>query len=125
MTSGLGQGAHFMALPWVRDAVHHLLGFAPYPGTLNVTLQDPEMIAIWRQIQDGPALRLEPPPPEPCGARLFRTIVAPDVEAAVIVPDLTRHSESLLELIAPIHVRTRLGLRDDDRVMLQIRSRDA
>lgn len=122
VTTGLGQGARFMAIPWVRDAVRFLVGFDPYPGTLNVKLADPDMIAAWRQLQDGPALRLAPPSPEACGARLFRVTVAPGVEAAIIVPDVTGHGEATLELIAPVHVRNHLGLRDDDRVTLRVRS---
>ena len=105
VTTGLGQGAQFMAIPWVRDAVCRLIGFDPYPGTLNVKLLDAGTVAAWRQIQAGPALRLAPPPPEGCGARLFRVTVAPDIAAAIIVPDETGHAENLLELIAPIHVR--------------------
>ena len=120
MATGLGQGAQFMAIPWVRDAVRHLLGFDPYPGTLNVKLVDPDVIAAWRTIQDGPALRLAPPPPEACGARLFRVILAPDFDAAIVIPDVTRHGEETLELIAPVHVRRHLGLRDDDRVTLRV-----
>ena len=121
VVSGLGQGAQFMAIPWVRDAVRHLLGFDPYPGTLNVKLLDQDTVAAWRELQDGPALRLAPPPTEKCGARLFRVTVEPDVDAAIIVPDVTHHSEEMLELIAPVHVRSRLGLRDDDRVTLLAR----
>jgi riboflavin kinase len=119
VVSGLGQGAGFMAIPWVRDAVRRLLGFDPYPGTLNVKLIDPDMVAAWRKIQDGPALRLVPAPPEECGARLFAITMAPDIDAAIIVPDVTRHPEEMLELIAPIHVRSRLGLHDTDRVTLR------
>ena len=120
VTSGLGQGAYFMSLPWVRDAVRRLIGFTPYPGTLNVRL-DAEMIAVWRRIRDGHAIVLAPPPTEPCGARLFPVVVAPDVEAAVIVPDVTRYGEDLLELIAAVHVRSRLALRDRDSVTLRLR----
>ena len=109
-----------MAIPWVRDAVRGLIGFDPYPGTLNVKLVDADMVAVWREIQDGPALRLAPPPPEDCGARVFRVTVVPDIDAAIVVPDLTRHANDTLELIAPIHIRNRLGLRDDDRVTLRV-----
>lgn len=116
--SGLGQGAQFMALPWVRDAVRRLVGFDPYPGTLNVRLVDPAMVAAWRRIREGPALRLAPPPPETCGARLFRVVVMPDVAAAVVVPDVTRYGDDVLELVAPVHVRRRLGLQDGDLVRL-------
>jgi riboflavin kinase, archaea type len=121
VTAGLGQGAHFMSVPWVRDAVRRLLGFTPYPGTLNVRL-DPDMTSEWERMQDGRAIVLAPPSGETCGALLVSVVVAPDVEAAVIVPDVTRHGKNLLELIAPVHIRSRLGLRDDDPVTLEVRS---
>ena len=119
VTTGLGQGAQFMAIPWVRDAVRGLISFDPYPGTLNIRLLDAEMLRVWRWIVDGPALRLAPPP-ERCGARLFPVVVAPDIDAAVIVPDVTRHGDGVLELIAAVHVRGRLGLKDDDHVTLRV-----
>ena len=120
--SGLGQGAYFMSLSWVRDAVHGLIGFAPYPGTLNVRL-DSDAVAVWRRIKDGPAVVMAPPPPETCGARLFPVLIGAGVEAAVIVPDVTRYGDDTLEVIAAVHLRSVLRLRDDDRVSLQIHAR--
>ena len=108
-----------MSLPWVGDAVRRLIGFTPYPGTLNVRL-DPEMADVWRRIQDGPALVLAPTPAERCGAKLFPGVMAPDVQIAVIVPDVTRYGDDVVELIAPVHVRSRLGLQDDDPVTVEI-----
>ena len=124
VTAGHGQGAFFMGLPWVTEGVRGVLGFVPYPGTLNVRV-DSDTVSIWRQIRDGQALVLAPPPPETCGARLFPAIVDPDVEAAVIVPDVTRYGDDLLELIAAVHLRSRLGLRDHDRVTLRLRATPA
>jgi riboflavin kinase len=118
VASGVGQGAHFMGIPWVREAVARLVGFPPYPGTLNVRLVDPAMVDAWRTIRDGAALVLSPPSPETCGARLFRVVVTPDVDAAILVPDITRYGIDTLELVAPVHLRTGLGLRDADRVTL-------
>ena len=118
LTSGLGQGAQFARLEWVRHAIRRMIGFDPYPGTLNLRLVDADMLVAWRRILEGPALLLTPPPPERCGARLFPVVVAPDVRAAVVVPDVTRHGEDVLELVAGVHVRSALGLRDDDRVRL-------
>ena len=120
VTSGLGQGAYFMGLPWVRDAVRQFVGFTPYPGTLNIRL-DGDAVGQWRRIAEGRAVVLAPPPPETCGARLFPSVVGPDIEAAIIVPDVTRYGDDLLELVAAIHLRSRLGLRDDDMVTLQLR----
>jgi riboflavin kinase len=118
VASGLGEAARFMALPWVQEAIRGLAGFDPYPGTLNVRLVDPDMVLAWRRVREGPALRLTPPP-DWCGARLFRVTVTPDVVAAVIVPDVTRHGDDLLEVVAGVHVRSRLGLSDGDLVTLR------
>lgn len=121
VTPGLGQGAYFMGLPWVQEGVRRLLGFAPYPGTLNVRL-DREGLAVWRRVRDSGAIVLAPPPPETCGARLVPTSIAVDTEAAVIVPDVTRYEEDLLELIAPVHIRSRLGYGDGELVTLRLRT---
>jgi riboflavin kinase len=120
VTSGLGQGAQFMGLPWVRDVIRRMTGFDPYPGTFNVRLVDPSMVAVWRRIRQGPGLRVDPPAAEQCGARLIAVVVAPDVAAAVIVPDVTRHGDDVLEVVAGVHVRRLLGLRDDDPVTLRV-----
>ena len=119
VTSGAGQGAHFMALPWVRQSIRELIGFDPYPGTLNLRLTDPEARTTWRHLRLGSSLTLTPPEPESCGAKLFSVLVTPDIPAAVILPDLTRYEDDVLELIAATHLRTRLILHDDDRVTLQ------
>jgi CTP-dependent riboflavin kinase len=118
LASGLGQGAHFTRLEWVRHAIRRMIGFDPYPGTLNLRLVDAEMLLAWRRIREEPALLLTPPPPERCGARLFPVVVAPDIRAVVVVPDVTRHGDDVLELVAAVHVRSVLGLQDDDRVRL-------
>ena len=122
--SGLGQGAYFMRLSWVQEAVRRLIGFTPYPGTLNVRL-DADELAVWRRIRDGHAIVLASPPSEPCGAQLVPIVVTPEaeVEAAVIVPDVTRYGDDVLELIAATHLRSGLGLRDHDRVTFQLRRR--
>jgi riboflavin kinase, archaea type len=111
VTSGLGQGAFFMSLPWVCEAVRRLAGFTPYPGTLNVRLV-PDMIGSWRELRRRGGLVLQPPPDQPCGARLYPVVVAPGIGAAIIVPDLTRYGDDVLEVIAPIELRGRLGLQD-------------
>ena len=120
VTSGLGQGAYFVGLEWVRTIIQELIGFDPYPGTLNLRLVDVETCLAWRGIRAGPALLLTPPPPEQCGARLIPVVVAPDIPAAVVVPDVTRYGDDMLEIVAAIHVRSRLGLQDDDRVTVRV-----
>jgi riboflavin kinase len=116
--AGTGVGASFMSLEWVRHGVAQIVGFDPYPGTLNVRLVDAEMIERWREIRRRHALRLTPPPSETCGGHLVPVVVSGDVRAAVIVPDITRYGAHVLEVIAPVHLRSRLWLRDHDTLSL-------
>lgn len=115
--SGVGEGARFMSLDWVREAVRDAVGFDPYPGTLNVRLADGEALRRWREIRQAAGLRLQQPPTAPCGGRLFPVVVA-NVQAAVVVPDVTRYGDEILEVIAAVHLKGRLGLRDGDGVAL-------
>jgi len=111
---GVGQGAYFMSLAWVREAIRGSLGFDPYPGTLNVRLANPEMLQRWRDVSKRRVLILAPPAPETCGGQLVPITLPSDIGAAVIVPDVTRYGDDVLEVIAAIHLRSRLGLVDGD-----------
>ena len=120
--TGLGQGGRFVALGWVRAGVRRLVGFTPYPGTLNVRLDPGEPRRRWRAVRRRRAPELTPPRAGGCGARLIPLLVAGRVPAVAVVPDVTRHGHQVVEVIAPGHLRRRLGLRDGDRVRLVVPS---
>jgi riboflavin kinase len=120
VVSGAGEGAHFMSLEWVRAAVRASIGFEPYPGTLNLRLGDAGALRRWREARDGTALRLAPPATGSCGGRLVPVVVSAHIPAGVIVPDVTRYGDDVLELVAAVHLRSRLGLRDGDVVTISV-----
>ncbi len=123
--SGTGEGSFFLGLGWVRAEIQATCAFDPFPGTLNVALTKPESLVRWREVRKGPGRPLTPPFPESCGARCFPVLVAGAVRGAVVVPDVTRYGEELLEVVAPVHLRDHLGLRDGDRVHLTLLSEEA
>ena len=118
VVSGAGDGAFFVGLEWFRVAVRRVANFDPYPGTLNVRLSDAEALRQWRAVRDDAALSMTPPGPEDCGGRLVPILLDDDSQAAVVIPDVTRYGDELLEVIAPDRLRTRLGLRDGDLMSL-------
>lgn len=113
----------FVALEWFRAAVQRAVGFDPYPGTLNVRLVDADAVERWRRIREGSGLALAPPAPDACGGRLIPVGIDPDIVAAVVVPDLTRYGDDVLEIVAAPHLRSRLGLRDGDEILLRYDAR--
>ena len=50
----------------------------------------------------------------------YRMKVNGEVEAAVVIAQRTHHSENILEIIAPVNLRERLGLVDGDQVVLAL-----
>jgi riboflavin kinase len=120
--SGVNEGAFFVGLGWVQDAIQGIAGFAPYPGTLNVRLLDTDALVRWRAIRKTAGVPLTPPDPRSCGGRVLPALVEARIRAAVVIPDVTRYEDAVLEVIAPVHLRTLLGLRDGDRIRLTIGS---
>jgi riboflavin kinase len=120
--SGVNEGAFFVGLGWVRDAVRRITGFDPYPGTLNVRLADTGALVRWRELRTRAGAPLAPTDPGACGGRLLPALVESQIPAAVVIPDVTRYGDEVLELIAPVRLRSALRLRDGDRVRLTIES---
>ncbi len=114
--SGVGDGARFTALPWVRAQLREKLGFDPHPGTLNLVVPADRLRAL--------LARLDPvwvdPEPGFCRARCYPATVAGRVEAAVVVPEVEGYPEDLAEVVAPVPLRGALGLRDGDPVTLRL-----
>lgn len=119
VSSGLGEGRFFTSLPWAAAEFEKKLGFIPYPGTFNVTVTD----ALWEQAraqmdrQSGIAIE---PPPGFCKAKCFRVAIAHRVVGAAVVPEIPGYPRDKLEVLAPIAVRTALGVEDGDEIVVEM-----
>jgi riboflavin kinase len=121
VTSGLGEGAYYMSLEGYRRSIERLLGFTPYPGTLNVRL-DPQSAALRRYLDVLPGVTI---PGFSDGARTYGSVKAfsatiENVSCAVILPERTHHPPDIVEVIAPVRLRDALGLRDGDIVEIEV-----
>lgn len=113
---GLGQGRDFTQLDWVRQQVCDKIGFDPYPGTLNLQVENPDTLAAFRK-QRGIAID---PAPGFCSARCLRAQLAGRIAAAWILPDVPGYPSDVIELIAPVCLRETLGVGTGDVVEVEI-----
>lgn len=117
--SGLGEGARFTTLEWVADEFRRRLGFAAWPGTLNLKLEG----ARWRAWRSGlaerPGIAVQPPPGF-CAAKCFAVVLDDRVRAAAVFPDVAGYPEDRIEIVAPVALRAALGLADGDRLRLRL-----
>ncbi len=119
--TGLGQGAGFIGLPWVRRQLMQALGIEPWPGTLNLSLV-PAAVPGWQALAAGRGLRLIPERASDCAARCYpvRASVAGHgpVTAAIVVPEVPGYAPDQVEVVASVSLRGALGLVDGDIVNL-------
>ncbi len=114
--SGTGQGAFFTRLDWVVDQCRTRLGWAPFPGTLNVRVGDEDLEHLDAFLQQTDA-ELVPEDPGFCSARVKR-VALNGVPAALVLPseDVRVHEKRVLEVLAACHLKSTLGLEDGDPV---------
>jgi riboflavin kinase len=118
--SGMYQGGYYISQPGYRDQIRELLGFDPFPGTLNVRLVG-DYLEARRVLEGWPTVVLEGFRSEDRafgGARCYPLVVNGEVEGALIVADRTGYDLSVMEVIAPVDLRGRFGLEDGDMVRL-------
>ena len=130
ITSGMGEGRHYISLSGYMAQFEDRLGYEPFPGTLNVELRgdsvrrrsavdalDPIPIDGWEDDERtyGPAV---------CHPATVETPDGAVYESAhTIAPERTHHDEDQLELIAPEKLRDVLDLADDDHVTVSVGDR--
>lgn len=123
VVAGDGEGAYYMRQPYYRDGFQALVGFAPYPGTLNVRLSgsDLETMRALRG-REGLEIPLYETPERTFGGVTAFPARVQEIVAAVIFPHRTRH-EDVLEVISPACLRKELSLVDGDNLVVQVDAR--
>jgi len=126
ITTGMGEGRHYISLSGYQTQFESRLGYRPFPGTLNVELDQ-------ASVRTRPKLSAQPSVPIDSwedGDRTFgaATCYPARLEADgrqyqpahVIVPDRTHHDDENLELIAPDKLRDELDLTDNDTLDIHL-----
>jgi len=121
VVSGLGEGRYYISLPYYSGMIQKLLGFKPYPGTLNVRLTGD---SVWKRRQLNAYRSLYIPGFRDekrvyGGAWLFKAKINGYEPAGIVIPERTSHGSEIIELVAPDYLRSVLGLKDGDRVVIE------
>jgi len=126
VTGGMGEGRHYISLPGYMEQFRDRLGYEPFPGTLNVELDeestraragldhvDPVRIDGWEDDERtyGPAFCW--PAALVVGEERYEPV-------HLIAPERTHHGEDKAELIAPDRLRDEFGLEDGDEVTVRV-----
>ncbi|MCJ7634244.1 CTP-dependent riboflavin kinase, partial [Candidatus Bathyarchaeota archaeon] len=119
--SGLEEGAYYVNQRVYKRQFKRKLGFIPYPGTLNLKLSPSEIIKK-AELEIYPPILVKGFEGQ---KRMFGdvlcypTTINDEVEGAAIMITRTHYDASIMEVIAPVHLRTWLNLKDGNKVTLK------
>ncbi len=122
VVSGLGEGRYYISMPYYSGMIQKLLGFKPYPGTLNVRLVGE---SVWKRRQLNAYRTLHIPGFRDekrvyGGAWLFKAKINGYEPAGIVIPERTSHGSEIIEIVAPEYLRSILGLKDGDRAVIEV-----
>jgi len=116
---GLGEGAYYMSRKQYIIQFEDILGFKPYPGTLNLKLRDPFYIyqnRVLRKLTGYNIKGFRTKERVFGDVKAFKALVNNSVDGAVIYAERSIYGFDMLEIISQEYLRGLLNLSDGDVV---------
>ena len=117
LISGLGEGKYYMGMKKYRDQIKQKLSFSPYPGTLNIKVDPLDVKQLISHLKKIPIQGFETKERSYGSLDAYR-IKINEVQGALIIPQRSHYDLSTIELIAPVNLRKKLGLKDGDKLTI-------
>ena len=118
VTAGLGEGAFFMSMPHYKKEIKKKLGFDAYPGTLNLKVDQEQMYPL-KKIDPIKIIGFKENNKTFGGAICYKAKID-HIDGAIIIPDINKHKEDIIEFIAPVNVKSELNVKDGDKVRIEL-----
>ncbi len=120
VVSGMGEGKYYIGMRQYREGIREKLGFEPYAGTLNLRLANQQDSYL---IEEAKPTMIEgfSTDSRTYGAiKSFPVLISGSVKGAVLRPERTHYGPEIVEIIAQPFLRKKLGLKDGDKVMIEV-----
>lgn len=121
VVSGIGEGKYYMGLTPYKEQFNTHLGFEPYPGTLNIRLSS-SSIPVRKKIDALEWIRIKGFSTD--GRTFGDAKCIPcrigTISCGIVMPGRTHYPEDIIEVIAPVALRRKLGVEDTDTVTVEV-----
>ena len=115
LISGMGEGKYYISHAGYRNQFINKMGFSPYPGTLNIKLDEENLARFQSALQKLMFIKIERFTSEhrSYGAvKAYKATIGNKIEGAVIIPYRTHHQSNIIEIIAPVFLRKELQIQE-------------
>lgn len=141
IVTGMGEGAYYMSLEGYKKQFLQKLGYEPFPGTLNVKLEDKYFMNSRRDLINYPSIYIDgfKNKDRTFGwVRCYAATIIQDIEGNsnsniddlhdrakevhVLLLERTHHDNSLIEVIGPNSIKDTSNLKNGDKVVIKLRN---
>ncbi|MEW6035058.1 MAG: DUF120 domain-containing protein [Candidatus Micrarchaeota archaeon] len=117
ISRGLGEGRYYVSMEGYRKRIAEKLGFDPYPGTLNIKVDESQRWKRQQLLQTEPVII----PGFKDKNRTYGDIFAYPCTiegrgCALIIPLRTHHGPEVLEVLCPFNIKKELGKGEGDLI---------
>lgn len=123
LATGIGMGKTFTRLDWARTQFVERVGIDPFPGTVNVIVDDPDSMPVWMRLKRTDGIRMDNPGsgPHDCDAKCWRVSIGDRFDGAIVFPLVDGYPPAQVEVIAAVGLRDALDIEDGDTVVLTLK----
>ena len=123
LVSGMGEGAYYMGLRGYTKQFKSKIGYVPFPGTLNVKLEQKTHQEIIKQFEtlNGVKIQSFSDGKRTYGwVKCFKAKLNNSIGCELIMLERTHHDDSIIELISDVCLRDAGKLKDGSKVSIKI-----
>ncbi len=123
LVSGMGEGAYYMALKGYTKQFKSKIGYVPFPGTLNVRLDQKTHQEAIKQFEtlEGIKIKSFSDGKRTYGwVKCFPAKLNNSISCELIMLERTHHDDSVIELISKTCLRKTGKLKDGSKVSIKI-----
>ena len=140
IVTGMGEGAYYMSLEGYKKQFQNKLGYEPFPGTLNIKIEDKNYLNSRKDLINYPSIYIDGfknsdrtfgwvrcyPATISQETRLSREVAqsqATDIsnDVHVLLLERTHHNNNLIEVIGPLNIKESSNLKNGDDVVVKIK----
>ncbi|MGZ5520322.1 MAG: DUF120 domain-containing protein [Halobacteriota archaeon] len=121
IVSGLGEGRYYLSIRGYTKQFEELLGFTPYPGTLNIKLDNKSASARVRLNNLTPIniSSFKTSNRTYGGIKAYVASIG-GIDGAIIVPDRTHYHNDIIETIALVSIKETLKIDNGDSIKVVV-----
>jgi len=119
VVDGLKDGKYYLGLNEYRKKIKKQLGFAPFPGTLNIILDEDESKEKLQKVNGIEIQGFKKSDRIFGSIKIFKCKIN-DVDAGIIIPERSHYGSNTLEIISQFELRKKLNLENGDEIILEV-----